>query len=64
MRRAGRRCRSMSNRTALHEDNRLLAVSTDRGRGEPEDVACFDGLQDRVERDRADMVAFVNDDLA
>ena len=63
MRRAGRRCRRMSNRPTLHEDDRLLTVPADRCCGEPEDVACFDAFEDGVERDCADMVALVHDDL-
>jgi len=63
MRCAGRRCRRMSNRPTLHEDDWLLAVPSDRCCSESEDVACFDTFEDGVERDRADMVALVHDDL-
>ena len=59
MRRAGRLCRRMSDWPTLHEDDRLLAVSADRGCGEPEDVACFDGFEDGVERDCADMMVLM-----
>jgi len=59
MRCAGRRCRRMSDRPTLHEDDRLLSVSADRGCGETEDVACFDAFEDGVERDRSDVVTLM-----
>lgn len=63
VRSAGWRARGMSNRSALHEDDRLSTVSADRCCREPEDVASLDALEDGLERGCADMMALVYDHL-
>jgi hypothetical protein len=59
----GRFCYRMANRATLHEDDRLLAVATDRRGGEAEHVFRLGAFQNGIERHRADMVAFVHDDM-
>ena len=60
---AGRLGRRTSNRPALHEDDRLLPVATERRGGQAQDVFRLGPLQDGVERNCADVVAFVDDDV-
>jgi hypothetical protein len=63
VRRPGRFHRRVTNRPALHEDDRLLSVAADRcGRG-AQHVFRLGPFEDRVEGDCADMVALVDDHL-
>jgi hypothetical protein len=49
---------------ALHEDDGVLAVVTHGRRGQAEDVFGLDPRHQQVERHGANVVAFVDDDLA
>jgi len=63
-RRAGRSSRRMTNRPAMHEDGRRLAIAAKRRGRQAESVFRFGPLQDGVERQRADAMPFVHDDVA
>ena len=52
-----------ANRPALHEDDRVVPVSTDRCRCEAEDKSGLHFLHDALERERGNMVAFIDDHL-
>ena len=51
-------------RAALHEDNRVVAVLTGDRRRQAEDVFRLAAPRHRLEADRRQMVAFVDDQLA
>ena len=53
----GRGSRRVADRPALHEDDRLLPVASDRGRRQAEHVLRLGPLEDRVEGDGADVLA-------
>jgi hypothetical protein len=55
--------RCMTNRPALHENDRLLSIATKRRSGQAEYELRFGPLQYGVERHRSDVMAFVNDDV-
>src|SRR6266513_2342940 len=54
----------MSNRPALHEDDRVLTVTADGGCGEAEDVTRLGAFQDRLEGKRRQMMTLVHNDVA
>ena len=58
-----RRGRRVTNRPALHEDDRLLPVEADRCGREAQYELRLGPLEDRVEGDCADVVALVDDHL-
>lgn len=64
VRRSGRRGRRVADRPALHEDDRLLAVASDRGRRQAKHIFELGPLEDCVEGDCADMVALLDDHVA
>ena len=60
MRRTGSLGRGVTNRPALHEYDRLLAVATEWCGGEPENVFCFDAFENAFKRYGANVVALVD----
>ncbi|OIQ72318.1 hypothetical protein GALL_460570 [mine drainage metagenome] len=64
VRRPGRRGCRVADGPALHEDDRLLPVASDRSRCQTEHVLRLGPFQDGVEGDRANVVTFVDDHLS
>ena len=54
----------MSHRTALHEDNGMQTIAADRRGGQTEDKFRLGALKNGVKRRGANVMAFVNDDVA
>ena len=54
----------MSHRATLHRDDGVVSVAAVRGGGQASHVARGRGLQDLLNRDGGDVVAFVDDDMA
>ena len=64
-----RRCafrlgRRVPDRSALHEDNRVLAVASERRRRQAQHVLGLGPLEDGLERDGRQVMALVDDDVA
>ena len=64
MRRIRRLGGGVSSWPALHEDNRLLSITANRSSGQTEHVFGFGLLQNRIERRRADVMAFIHDHMS
>lgn len=54
----------MSDGTTLHKDDRVLAVPPNRCGGEAEHVPGPSALEDRLERERREVMTLVDNDLA
>ncbi len=57
-------CGSVPDRAALHEDDRVLTVATLWSRSQAMNVSGPDALEDRLERNGRQVVAFVDGHLA
>lgn len=54
---------SVPDRSALHENDRLLSIAANRCRGEAQHVLGLGALEDFLERECRKVMAFVNDDV-
>ena len=57
------RVNAMSNRAALHENDRMVAILARHGRGQPEDISRLCPAGHKLKARRRQMVAFVNDKM-
>ncbi len=54
----------MADRATLHEDDRMMSVFTDNGRGQTHDVPRFRPPSDKLEACRGQVMAFIDDQMA
>ena len=54
----------MTDRTALHEDDRVMAVLPRHRRGQPQHVAGLGRPRDGFEAHGGEVMAFIDDDMA
>ena len=62
-RRLGTRINAMSNRSALHEDDRMVTIFAGHSRGKPEDIARLRAAGHELKTRRRKMVALVDNQM-